>query len=118
MTDKLDPAEVLRDLDDWVAIGPSRIAQAAATLIRQMQAAMVEADRRARGTKAFEPPQTRAAIIVEPLTPFLPKPDKLVEAMREALPASMPDHHVAAIVRNLNDYCAKHGGTITWKDGE
>ncbi len=94
MTDKLDPAEVLRNIDTWVNIVvlPAREAMnSAARLIRQMQEAMVEADRRAKDVDPFHLSKPVALRIAEPLAPFLPKPDPLVEALDEAFPISFSD---------------------------
>lgn len=112
----LCPEDVLRLLVRTYSPDIHPLVADAATLIRQMQAAMVEADRRARGTKAFEPPQTRAVIIVEPLAPFQPKPkpDPLVEALDEAWDRVGRPAQAA----HLREALARRGGAITWKDGE
>lgn len=51
----------------------------------------------------------------DPLAPFLPKPDPLAEAIREALPGSMPDHHAAAITTKVTQTLAKRGLVIVEK---
>ncbi len=91
MTDKLDPAEVLRalDLECNSLCRPDR--RNAITLIHQMQEAMVEVDRRA----AFYVSSSFAsylAHITEPLAPFLPKPDPLRDVFAKLTPIPPQPH--------------------------
>ena len=106
MTDKLDPAEVLRELEHWAGSeppGPRRAMSNAHELIRQMQADIAETDRRAREVAVSE-------WALEPLAHYLPKVDPLVEVLGEF---GFHDGAVEAFRATI----AKRGGTITWKDG-
>ncbi len=79
--DELDVAEVLCDLEGSAMPKAYR----AARLIRQMQAAMAEADRRGKAYMGHF--REHAQCIVEPLQPHLPQPapDPVVEAVRLAM---------------------------------
>lgn len=105
MTDKLDPAEVLRRLEilaDIRDMGRKPDATAAErqaiALIRQMQEAMVEADRRAdEHIQRRQSVSYRAFVAaLEPLAPFLQKPKVDSELMGLA-------NKVAEIARNYSD---------------
>lgn len=111
MTDKLDVAEVLRMADAFVPDQGSSLWDCA-TLIRQMQAAMVEAEARSQVVGY-------SRHISEPLQPFLPKPDPLVEKIRSAAASNvaMTDAQVAAFADWVRPIAHPDGGTITWKDG-
>lgn len=118
MTDKLDPAEVLWLLSSssLTPIQHREAREAAATLIRQMQAAMVEADRRAKQIPTVHCAYNSVSDAVEPLAPYLPKVDPLVEAIKDmmASPGALSD---AAMAHHLRAALSCRGGTITWKDG-
>lgn len=111
MTDKLDPAEVLRRLNGCIGSDkPGHITHDAAALIRQMQAAMVEADRLLAFVVPAASCYSEVADARRSLAPYLPNVDPLVEVLGEF---GFHDGAVEAFRATI----AKRGGTITWKDG-